>query len=129
MDFIAVTMSSKQEAMATAKPSRNLRNRLWPKLALGIALILGVSVWFYRTPIYRDAELATAYGARVGCACRYIGGREIGDCERDFEPGMEVVFLSENSRDKSVTATIPLVSSATASWSEGPGCVLEKWDG
>jgi hypothetical protein len=41
---------------------------------------------------------------------------------------MEVVFLSENEEERSVTAYVPLIASETARFREGYGCVLEPWD-
>jgi hypothetical protein len=60
---------------------------------------------------------------------RYIAGRGLADCEKDFEPGMEFVFLSDDPATRSVTARVPLLASSTAQYREGFGCVLEPWDG
>jgi hypothetical protein len=76
-------------------------------------------------PISGFARTGAAYGARVGCSCRYVGGRSLGDCRKDFEPGMALVSLSEDARAKSVTARFALIYSQTATYREGPGCVLE----
>jgi hypothetical protein len=40
---------------------------------------------------------------------------------------MSLVRLSEDDRAKSVTASVPLLASETATYREGFGCVLEKW--
>ena len=40
---------------------------------------------------------------------------------------MELVSLSEDTKDKSVTARFPLIASETATYREGYGCVLEEW--
>jgi hypothetical protein len=69
-------------------------------------------------------NVGTAYGARVACSCHYVGGREIGDCEKDFEPGMEFIGLSVDKERKRVTASVPILASATAEFREGWGCVL-----
>ena len=42
---------------------------------------------------------------------------------------MERVSRSENPQAKSVTASIPLVASETATWREGYACVLDEWEG
>ena len=42
---------------------------------------------------------------------------------------MEVVFLSDDPETKSVTARVPLIAGATATYREGFGCVLEPWKG
>ena len=41
---------------------------------------------------------------------------------------MALITLSEDAKARSVTARFPLLSSQTAQFREGEGCVLEKWD-
>ena len=118
--------------MATAKTvSRGnpaLRSRRWPKVLLAVGVIAALLAWYYRDTVVDRAVTGTAYGARVACSCRFIGGRDLKDCEKDFEPGMGMVSLSEDDGAKSVTASVPLLVSQTATFREGYGCVLEKWD-
>ncbi|HTN13195.1 MAG TPA: hypothetical protein VL094_00150 [Sphingomonadaceae bacterium] len=104
------------------------RRLRWPRIVLGLGLIAALVAWFYRDSVMAQATAGTAYGARVACSCRFIGGRELSDCEKDFEPGMGLVSLSEDEAAKSVTASVPLLASQTATYREGYGCVLEKWD-
>lgn len=98
------------------------------------ALVLGGGIAFaallaggvaYGVSIKPQAELGAAYGARVACACRYIGGRSLENCERDFEPGMELVWLSEDEGAKRITARVPLLARRSAQFREGLGCLLE----
>ncbi len=96
---------------------------------LALIVLAGGAAWFYREPIEGLTTTGTAFGARTACSCRYIAGRPIGDCEKDFEPGMELVFLSDDPESKSVTARVPLIASSTATYQEGFGCVLEPWEG
>ena len=118
--------------MATAKRSTSqgapVRRRIWPQVLLALVVLVTAAGWFYRAPIAGYTTTGTAFGARTACSCRYIAGRPLEDCEKDFEPGMEVVFLSEDEEDKSVTARVPLIASATATYREGFGCVLEPWE-
>jgi hypothetical protein len=114
--------------MATANHS-SARRRLVPRLLLAGVVVVGAVAWFYREPIAGYTVTGAAFGARTACACRYIGGRALGDCEKDFEPGMGAVFLSEDAESKSVTARVPLLARATARYRDGFGCVLEPWDG
>ncbi|HSG35796.1 MAG TPA: hypothetical protein VLA37_14790 [Sphingomonadaceae bacterium] len=83
--------------------------------------------WFFGGALVDQAVAGTSYGARVACSCRYVGGRDLEDCRKDFEPGMELVSLSEDEGDKSVTASVLYLVSQTATYREGPGCVLEPW--
>lgn len=113
--------------MATANKPRTGAPRTWPRLLAGLAvLVIGLG-WYYHGDLMARAVAGTAYGARVGCSCRFVGGRSLGDCRKDFEPGMSMVRLSEDNEGKSVTASVPLLASATATYREGFGCVLEPW--
>jgi hypothetical protein len=95
-------------------------------LLLGLGLVVLLAVVFWR-PIASYAVTGSAYGARVACSCRFVGGRSLADCEKDLESGMELVTLSEDAGAKSVTARFALLSPQTATFREGEGCVLEKW--
>ncbi len=120
--------------MATANPapvnpasdprSRLRRRAVW----LGLGLIVVLIAWFW-SPLHAYARTGASYGARVACSCRFVGGRELSDCRKDFEPGMELVMLSEDANAKSVTARFPLLSSQTATYRPGFGCQLEPWSG
>ena len=112
-------------AKLTASPPR--RRRTWVLIAL-IALVALLVAVFWR-PLTGYARVGSAYGAHVGCSCRYAGARDLKDCAKDFEPGMELVSLSEDRQARSVTARFPLLGSATATYREGWGCVLEPWRG
>lgn len=100
---------------------------MWPQVLLALVVLLVGTAWFYREPIAGYTTTGTAYGARTACSCRYIAGRGLEDCKKDFEPGMEAVFLSDDPETKSVTASVPLLASATARYREGFGCVLDPW--
>ena len=105
--------------------SRRPRYGLW-LLAL-IALGLGGSAWAFREPINGYGSIASAYSARVGCSCRFVAGRSLEDCAKDKVGGMELVSLSEDIEEKSVTARM-LVISDTARMKPGYGCVMEPWE-
>lgn len=90
------------------------------------AVLIAALAWFWR-PLNSYAETGASYGARMVCSCRYVSGRALGDCRKDFEPGMELVRVSEDEQARSVTAKFPLLARQTATFREGEGCVLEKW--
>ncbi|WP_423141273.1 hypothetical protein ACOYW6_10560 [Parablastomonas sp. CN1-191] len=104
--------------------SSSPRARRWPLVLLAILVVAALSM---REAIGGYAITGASYGARVGCSCRYIGGRTLSDCRKDFENGMQLVMLSENEADRSVTATFPLLARQTARMVEGEGCELEPW--
>ncbi len=117
------TANTSTIAGPNGRPSR----RRWRWLLAGLALIVAAGAFFW-TPLTGYAGVGAAYGARVACSCRHAGGRSLDDCKKDFEPGMELVSLSEDRAAKSVTARFPLLASETATYREGWGCVLEKWE-
>lgn len=89
-------------------------------------LLAAIFLWF-RTPITGYAKVSTAYAARVACSCRFVAGRTMEDCAKDKLAGMELVSLSDNREEKSVTARFLLVASDTARMRDGYGCVLDTW--
>jgi hypothetical protein len=111
--------------MNTTSNSRPPARRLGRRAVLVAALLaLAALAWFWG-PLSRQAEAGAAYGARVGCSCRYVGGRSLEDCRKDFLPGMGLVSLSEDEAEKSVTGRVFPVASETAIYREGAGCVFK----
>ncbi len=103
------------------------RRRRWLRwVVIGLALIAAL-VAVFLSPLRSFATTGASYGARVGCSCRFVGGRDLSDCRQDFEPGMELVSLSENVEERSVTARFALIVSDTATYRKGWGCVLDSW--
>jgi len=70
---------------------------------------------------------AAAYAARVGCSCRFVAGRDLGDCRKDFIEGMGPVQLGEDPTAHAVTARYLLFAAQTARLQDGAGCVLDPW--
>lgn len=119
--------TGKDTSPTTATPlaAQQPRGRLrW--LLIGLGLIATV-VAVFLSPIRSYALTGASYGARVACSCRFVGGRDLADCRKDFEPGMELVTLGEDTAGMSVTARFALFFSQTATYREGHGCMLEPW--
>jgi hypothetical protein len=103
------------------------RRRRALRIALGaLALLLAALAWFW-TPIAGYAQTGASYGARLGCACRYVSGRPLQECRADFEDGMGLVTLSDDPPQRTVTARFPLLARQSAQYRAGEGCVLEPW--
>lgn len=98
-------------------------------LLLVAIVLFGIVGVFYKEPVMGYTNLAASYGARTACSCRYVAGRDLDQCRTDFEPGMGIVFLSEDEDVREITARVPLIASQTARYSPASGCVLEPWDG
>lgn len=104
-------------------PTRSRRRTATMIAGLFVVIVAVLFAWNYAS-IKGQLAVGTGYGARTACSCHYIGGRGITDCEKDFEPGMEAISLSLDDMKKRVTASVPLLASATAEFREGWGCVL-----
>ncbi|MBA3054566.1 MAG: hypothetical protein FP826_06470 [Sphingomonadales bacterium] len=91
------------------------------------AFALLAALAYYWRPLRAHALTGASVGARLACSCRFVAGRSLSDCRQDFEPGMELVMLSEDEAQRSVTARVPLLASQTATFHDGFGCVLEPW--
>ncbi|MDZ3833491.1 MAG: hypothetical protein U0S50_16990 [Sphingopyxis sp.] len=93
--------------------------------ALVLAVLLtGFLIWKF--PSFKaQAELGSAYAARIGCSCRYVQGRSLESCQSDFEPGMEIVSLSEDPATRTVTGSVPLLASRSARFAGASGCLLD----
>ena len=72
-------------------------------------------------------NLGVGYAARVACGCHYIGNRPMSDCRKDFEPGMELIMLSNDPETKTVTAYVPLLTSRSARFDPLLGCQVETF--
>lgn len=116
--------SSPTTASLTIAPKR----RKWPRVVIVLVAMAVLALAAFWPTLRSFALTGTSYGARVACSCRYAGGRDLADCRKDFEPGMELVTLSEDRQGKSVTARFALLFGQTATYRDGWGCVLEPWD-
>lgn len=96
---------------------------------LMIALVIGGGYLIWKFPSFKaQAELGSAYAARVGCSCRYVQARSLESCQRDFEPGMELVSVTEDPATKTITGSVPLLASRSARYAGASGCLLRPED-
>lgn len=99
--------------------------RKWLLGGTSAALLVAGGIYAYLLSQKPLLELGVGYGARVACGCRYIGNRPLADCAKDFEPGMEQIRLSEDAATKTVTASVPLITSRSARFDPVLGCQPE----
>ena len=98
-----------------------------PWLVVLAVLLTGFAIWKF--PSFKaQAELGSAYAARVGCSCRYVEGRSLESCQSDFEPGMELVSVTEDPATKTITGSVPLLASRSARYAGASGCLLRPED-
>lgn len=97
--------------------------------ALALLLLAASAAWAYARSITPQIELGVGYGARVACACRYIGHRDLNSCYKDFEPGMEQISLKDDPATKTVTAYVPLLASRAVSFDPVLGCQPKPFTG
>ncbi|MEQ1508771.1 MAG: hypothetical protein ABL909_00040 [Sphingopyxis sp.] len=101
----------------------NPKPRRWRWLWLPLVLLAAYAIWQF--PTWKaQAEVGVAYGARIGCSCRFVQGRDMASCATDLEPGMEMVSLDEVEGERAVEASVPLLASRTARFEGASGCVL-----
>ena len=101
-----------------------VRRKWWIAAVLIVTALLGVLAWHW-TGLSAQARVGAAYGARIGCSCRYVEGRPMGSCQQDKEPGMAMVRLTDLPEEKAVKASVPLLASRTARFKPGWGCLLD----
>ena len=103
------------------------RRALWIGTPIGLVVLLAIAVVLYALSQKPKLELGVGYGARVACGCRYIEHRPLANCTKDFEPGMEVIRLSDDPKTNTVTASVPLLTSRSVRFDSEPGCQPEPF--
>jgi hypothetical protein len=113
-------------ATATSKPPAKDAWPLGKKIkyaAVTFGTLLVFWLVFNFADIKAQAKLGASYGAHIACSCRYIEGRPLASCEKDFEAGMELVSLSDDPENKRVTASVPFLAKAVAERRAEFGCI------
>ena len=97
------------------------------KAAIVIVIMLGVGALLAWQFLIKDqidlARVATPYGAKMVCSCRFVAERPMESCLADFTEDVSAVSFHEE--DNAIRATVlGGVGSATAVHEEGLGCSL-----
>lgn len=97
------------------------------KILLVVVGLLAVSgallwqIWLKEQVAY--AKVATAYGAKMVCSCRFVAGREMDSCMQDFTVDISAVTVSEDE-DRITASVLGGVVKSTAAFEDGLGCTL-----
>lgn len=111
----------------TRQPSRWKRNLI---LLLVVALVLWLG-WMWRS-LREEALVGAAFGARVGCVCRFVSQRPLDTCTGDLKVAgltgaARWVSLSEDAEKHAIRASVPLLAQQSADFDPRRGCRLEPW--
>jgi len=74
------------------------------------------------------ARIATAYGAKSACSCRFVAGREMASCRGDFTQDLSMFTFADTDTDAGRGVRVSLLSglvSAHATYTPRQGCTLE----
>jgi hypothetical protein len=114
---------------AMAKGMAMARNREPLRWALYALAALAVLYLAFNWPRWKlRAEMATGFGARIACSCRYIEGRDLESCKGDFKglEGMGLVGFSDDPAHRTVQSSVPLLARRSATFRQGYGCLPDK---
>lgn len=86
--------------------------------------VMAVLVWqFWLKDQVAFGKVATAYGAKMVCSCRFVAGREMASCRGDFTDDFSAITFTEKDQSIRASAASGYVS-ATAFYEPGLGCTL-----
>lgn len=108
-----------------ALPEKRILLR-WALFALAALALLYVAINWPRWTV--RAQVATGFGARIACSCRYIEGRSLDSCKGDFTglEGMGMVRFKDDPAHRAVQASVPLLARRSAMFRQGYGCLPDK---
>ncbi|HEY1124248.1 MAG TPA: hypothetical protein VGE65_01335 [Sphingobium sp.] len=108
-----------------ALPEKRILLR-WALYALAALALLYLAINWPRWTA--RAEVATGFGARIACSCRYIEGRSLESCKGDFDglAGMGLVRFNDDPDHRAVQASVPLLARRKAMFRQGYGCLPDK---
>lgn len=92
---------------------------------MAAAIMLLAALWtaYNYKDLKGNAAVGTAYAAHIACSCRYIEGRSLEDCKKDFEPGMEMIAVSDDPEKQRVTASVTFLAKSVAEKRGSFGCL------
>jgi hypothetical protein len=99
------------------------RLRMAGYIAIGIVALILLWLVFNFSSIKGQARLGVAYSSHVVCSCRYVQGRDLKSCVTDLDPGTEMISFADDPSRKRITASVPLLASASAERRGKFGCL------
>ncbi len=93
------------------------------KIAVIVLLSL-ILLWFVFNfaGIKAQARLGASYASHIACSCRYVEERPLESCYKDFEGGMEMISLTDDPKNRRISASVPLLAYAVAEKRGEFGC-------
>ena len=107
-------------------------------IAALVLIVIGGAVWqFWLKQQVAFAQVATAYGAKLVCSCRFVAEREFDSCLGDFTTDVSAVSFKVTSSRVTEDGTKTANDSVTASvmggliknharFAPGLGCTVVK---
>jgi hypothetical protein len=114
-------MATATSPISTKLPPRRLRVAAY--VVVGIVILMLLWLAFNFASIKGQARLGVAYSSHIVCSCRYVQGRDLKSCITDLDPGTEMISFADDPAKKRVTASVPLLASATAERRGKFGCL------
>lgn len=91
-----------------------------------IIALLGGGAWqFWLKDQVAFGKLATAYGAKMACSCRFVAEREMESCKTDFTVDVSPFTFTEFDAGVEVSVLNGLVASR-AEYTPGLGCTVTE---
>lgn len=95
-------------------------------IVLAVLGLAGAALWqVWLKDQVAFAEMATAYGAKMVCSCRFVAGRDMDSCRRDFTVDISA-FTFEEGEAHVRTSVLGGLVSARAQHTPGMGCALTE---
>jgi len=97
----------------------------WPLILsiVGAAVLIGGGLYAWR--VADQAGVAAAAITKVVCSCVFVDGRALDACRAEDPPGFETIPVAIDQTAKTATATLLLIVTRRATYSEAYGCTLD----
>lgn len=94
--------------------------------AAGLAIAAALGWQFYFKKQLAFAQIATAYGAKMVCSCRFVAQRPMQSCMRDFTTDISMITINETGTAIQASVLGGLISSDARLTGPETGCILVK---